>query len=166
MNFLFRTLPMAAAALRRHVMRSALTMLGIVIGVGAVIAMVEIGQGAAREVESAIASMGSNTIIVLPGNLAAAGVASGSGSAMSLTPGDAHAIADHCSALASVAPIVGARTQVVANGRNWVPERINGTTPAYVEIREWTQMVEGSMFSDADVARPPRSLRGRSDRSE
>jgi ABC-type antimicrobial peptide transport system permease subunit len=151
MNFLFRTLPMAAAALRRHVMRSALTMLGIVIGVGAVIAMVEIGQGAAREVESAIASMGSNTIIVLPGNLAAAGVASGSGSAMSLTPGDAHAIADHCSALASVAPIVGARTQVVANGRNWVPERINGTTPAYVEIREWTQMVEGSMFSDADV---------------
>jgi ABC-type antimicrobial peptide transport system permease subunit len=152
MNFLFRTLPMAAAALRRHVMRSALTMLGIVIGVGAVIAMVEIGQGAAREVEAAIASMGSNTIIVLPGNLAAAGVASGSGSAMSLTPGDAHAMADHCSALASVAPIVGARTQVVANGRNWVPERINGTTPAYLEIREWNQMVEGSMFSDADVA--------------
>ncbi len=152
MNFLFRTLPMAASALRRHVMRSALTMLGIVIGVGAVIAMVEIGQGAAREVEAAIASMGSNTILVLPGNLAAAGVAGGSGTAMSLTPGDAQAMADHCSALASVAPLVGARTQVVANGRNWVPDRINGTTPAYLEIREWTQMVEGSMFSDEDVA--------------
>jgi ABC-type antimicrobial peptide transport system permease subunit len=152
MNFLFRTLPMAASALRRHVLRSALTMLGIVIGVGAVIAMVEIGQGAAREVESAIASMGSNTILVLPGNLAAAGVAGGSGTAMSLTPGDAHSMADHCSALASVAPLVGARTQVVANGRNWVPERINGTTPAYLVIREWTQMVEGSMFSDEDVA--------------
>jgi ABC-type antimicrobial peptide transport system permease subunit len=152
MNFLFRTLPMAAAALRRHVLRSALTMLGIVIGVGAVIAMVEIGQGAAREVEAVIASMGSNTILVLPGNLAAAGVASGSGSAMSLTPGDAHAMADHCSALANVAPLVGARTQVVANGRNWVPERINGTTPAYLTIRDWDQLVEGSMFSDADVA--------------
>jgi ABC-type antimicrobial peptide transport system permease subunit len=152
MNFLFRTIPMAASALRRHVLRSALTMLGIVIGVGAVIAMVEIGQGAAREVESVIASMGSNTILVLPGNLAAAGVASGSGTAMSLTPGDAHAMADHCHALDSVAPLVMARTQVVANGRNWVPDRINGTTPSYLEIRDWSQLAEGSMFSDADVA--------------
>jgi ABC-type antimicrobial peptide transport system permease subunit len=152
MNFLFRTLPMAASALRRHILRSALTMLGIVIGVGAVIAMVEIGQGAAREVEATIASMGSNTILVLPGNLAAAGVAGGSGSAMSLTPGDAHSMADHCSALESVAPLVSARTQVVANGRNWVPDRINGTTPAYLVIRDWSQMDEGSMFSDSDVA--------------
>jgi ABC-type antimicrobial peptide transport system permease subunit len=152
MNFLFRTIPMAASALRRHVLRSALTMLGIVIGVGAVIAMVEIGQGAAREVEAAIASMGSNTILVLPGNLAAAGIAGGAGSAMNLGPGDAQAMAEHCSALLSVAPLVQARTQVVANGRNWVPDRINGSTPAYLEIREWNQMFEGSMFSDADVA--------------
>jgi ABC-type antimicrobial peptide transport system permease subunit len=151
MNFLLRTPQMAVSALRRHVLRSVLTTLGIVIGVGAVIAMVEIGDGASREVEAAIASMGSNTILVLPGNLAMAGVAGGAGSAMSLTPGDALAMADHCAALCSVAPVVAARTQVVANGRNWVPDRINGSTPAYLEIREWDQLVEGSMFSDEDV---------------
>jgi ABC-type antimicrobial peptide transport system permease subunit len=151
MHFLLRTPQMAVSALRRHVLRSVLTTLGIVIGVGAVIAMVEIGDGAAREVEAAIASMGSNTILVLPGNLAMAGVAGGAGSAMSLTPGDALAMAEHCSALVAVAPLVAARTQVVANGRNWVPDRINGTTPAYLEIREWDQLDGGSMFSDEDV---------------
>ncbi|HEV8071737.1 MAG TPA: ABC transporter permease [Planctomycetaceae bacterium] len=151
MHFLLRTPQMAVSALRRHVLRSVLTTLGIVIGVGAVIAMVEIGDGAAREVEAAIASMGSNTILVLPGNLAMAGVAGGAGSAMSLTPGDALAMAEHCSALVAVAPLVAARTQVVANGRNWVPDRINGTTPAYLEIREWDRLDGGSMFSDEDV---------------
>ncbi len=151
MHFLYRTPQMAVSALRRHVMRSVLTTLGIVIGVGAVIAMVEIGDGAAREVEATIASMGSNTILVLPGNLAMAGVAGGAGTAMSLSPGDASAMADRCSALSSVAPLVAARTQVVANGRNWVPDRINGTTPAYLEIRDWAQLADGSMFTDEDV---------------
>jgi ABC-type antimicrobial peptide transport system permease subunit len=153
MRFLYRTLQMAVAALRRNIMRSALTTLGIVIGVGAVISMVEIGEGASREIEAAIASMGSNTILVLPGNLAAAGVAGGSGSAMTLSPGDAQALADpeRCAALCKVAPFVRARTQVVANGRNWVPDRINGTTPAYLEIREWDRLVDGCMFSDQDV---------------
>jgi ABC-type antimicrobial peptide transport system permease subunit len=152
MRFLFRTPEMAISALRRHIMRSALTTLGIVIGVGAVIAMVEIGEGAAREVEAAIASMGSNTILVLPGNLAAAGVAGGAGSAMNLSPADAVAMAEHCNALSNVAPLVAARTQVVANGRNWVPDRINGTTPSYLTIREWDKLVAGSMYSDEDVA--------------
>jgi ABC-type antimicrobial peptide transport system permease subunit len=153
MKHLYRTPQMAVSALRRHVLRSALTTLGIVIGVGAVIAMVEIGQGAAREVEASIESMGSDTILVLPGNLALAGVAGGSGSAMTLSPGDALAMCDpeRCSAICDVAPFVGARTQVVANGRNWVPDRINGTTPAYLEIRNWDQLAEGSMFSDQDV---------------
>jgi ABC-type antimicrobial peptide transport system permease subunit len=151
MRFLSRTPQMAVSALRRHVLRSALTTLGIVIGVGAVIAMVEIGEGATREVEAAIASMGSNTILVLPGNLAAAGVAGGAGSAMNLSPSDAVAMAEHCPALVSVAPLVAARTQVVANGHNWVPDRINGTTPGYLEIREWNQLDEGSMFTDEDV---------------
>jgi ABC-type antimicrobial peptide transport system permease subunit len=134
-------------------MRSALTTLGIVIGVGAVIAMVEIGDGASREVQAAIASMGSNTILVIPGNLAAAGVAGGSGSAMTLSPGDALAISDpeRCSSLCNVAPYVRVRTQVVANGRNWAPDRINGTTPAYVQIRDWDRLSEGCMFSDQDV---------------
>src|ERR1700730_16046961 len=153
MRLLYRTPQMAVSALRRHVMRSALTTLGIVIGVGAVIAMVEIGEGAAREVEATIASMGSNTILVLPGNLAAAGVAGGAGSAMSLTPGGALAKAnsERCSAPCRVAPFGAGRTQVVANGHNWVPDRINGTTPAYLEIRDWNQLVEGSMFSEEDV---------------
>src|ERR1700683_946708 len=148
MRSLYQTPQMAVSALRRHVMRSALTTLGIVIGVGAVIAMVEIGEGAAREVEATIASMGSDTIVVLPGNLAMAGVAGGAGSAMSLTPGDSVAMAEHCSALCSGAPLVFARTQVAPNGRNWVPDRINGTTPAYLEIRDWNELVQGSMFSD------------------
>src|SRR5580704_17997756 len=106
MRSLYRTPLMAISALRRHPLRSALTTLGIVIGVGAVIAMVEIGEGAAREVEAAIASMGSDTILVLPGNLAAAGVAGGAGSAMTLSPGDALALtnSDTCSAICSVAP--------------------------------------------------------------
>jgi ABC-type antimicrobial peptide transport system permease subunit len=151
MRSLYQTPQMAVSALRRHVLRSALTTLGIVIGVGAVIAMVEIGEGAAREVEATIASMGSDTVVVLPGNLAMAGVAGGAGSAMSLTPRDALAMSEHCSALCSVAPLVFARTQVVANGRNWVPDRINGTTPSYLEIRDWNQLVRGSMFSDDDV---------------
>src|SRR6516165_6231951 len=124
MRFLLRTLRMAVGALQRNVLRSALTTLGIVIGVGAVIAMVEIGEGASREVQAAIASMGSNTVLVLPGNLALAGVAGGAGSAMTLSPGDALALCDpeRCGALVSVAPFVRARTQVVANGRNWVPD--------------------------------------------
>ncbi len=151
MQFVLRTPQMAVSALRRHVLRTALTTLGIVIGVGAVIAMVEIGEGATREVEAAIASMGSDTILVLPGNLAAAGVSGGAGTALSLSPSDALAMAERCTALVSVAPLVAARTQVVANGRNWVPDRINGTTPAYLEIREWSHLTEGSMFTDEDV---------------
>jgi hypothetical protein len=97
--------------------------------------------------------MGSNTILVLPGNLALAGVAGGAGSAMTLSPGDAMTLADpeRCGALCKVAPFVRARTQVVANGRNWVPDRINGTTPAYLEIRDWDRLTDGCMFSDEDV---------------
>src|SRR5205807_590268 len=110
----------ALHALRRNVLRSALTALGIIIGVGAVIAMVEIGEGASRSVQDTIQSMGANTLLVLPGNLAAAGVSGGSGTALSLTPADAAALADpeRCPALLAVAPLVRARTQVVANGRN------------------------------------------------
>jgi ABC-type antimicrobial peptide transport system permease subunit len=154
MRPLYRILRTAVYDLRRNVLRSSLTTLGIVIGVGAVIAMVEIGEGASREVQAAIASMGSNTILVIPGNLAAAGVSGGSGSAMTLSPGDARAMGDpeRCGALCNVAPFVRARTQVVANGRNWVPDRINGTTPAYLEIREWDKLVDGCKFSDEDVA--------------
>ena len=168
MRFLYRTLRTAVAALRRNVMRSALTTLGIVIGVGAVIAMVEIGDGASREVQAAIASMGSNTILVIPGNLAAAGVAGGSGTAMNLSPGDALAISDpeRCNSLCAVAPFVSERGR-----RSWptaatgCPDRINGTTPAYVQIRDWDRLSEGCMFSDQDVTGPaPRVMRRRPNR--
>ena len=153
MRFLYRTLRMALHALRRNVLRSALTALGIIIGVGAVIAMVEIGEGASQSVQEKIQSMGANTLLVLPGNLAAAGVSGGSGTALSLTPADAVALSDleRCPALLAVAPLVRARTQVIANGRNWVPDRINGTTPAYLDIRDWRNMDEGCMFSEEDV---------------
>src|SRR5205823_12935723 len=114
MFYLLRTVKMAGNALRRNVMRSALTTLGIVIGVSAVIAMVEIGQGSKAAVAQTIRSMGANNLLIQPGTASSGGVSFGSGSVMTLTPADADAIARECRpGVASVAPVVRARTQVV-----------------------------------------------------
>ncbi len=150
MTHLLRTLRMALVALRRNVMRSALTTLGIIIGVGAVIAMVEIGQGSSKMVQQTIASMGANNLRVQPGTAASGGVSFGSGTAMTLTPEDGEAILRDCPAVESVAPIVRIRTQVVYGNRNWVPSFIYGTTPAYLEVRDWP-LAEGEPFTDRDV---------------
>jgi len=151
MKKFYSTVRTAFRALRRNVMRSALTTLGIIIGVSAVIAMTEIGQGSSTAVQKTIASMGANNLLVMPGTAATGGVTFGGGSIVTLTPQDADAIDRECPAVNSVATVVRARTQATFGNKNWVPLYINGTTPSFLDVREWTDLEEGELFTDADV---------------
>jgi macrolide transport system ATP-binding/permease protein len=144
----FRT---ALSALRRNKMRSALTALGVIIGVGAVIAMMELGQGSKNAMQKSIASMGVNNILVLPGAAASGGVSFGVGSSMTLTPQDCDEIARQCPAVSDSAPIVRARVQIVYGNKNWIPNTVNGTTPAFLAVRDWEELSEGDVFTDLDV---------------
>ncbi len=151
MHKFYRVLRTAVRALRRNVMRSALTTLGIIIGVSAVIAMTEIGQGSSTAVQKTIASMGANNLLIMPGTASSGGVTFGSGSVITLTPQDADAIARECPSVNSVATVVRARTQATFANKNWVPLYIYGTTPSFLDVREWTDLEEGEPFTDADV---------------
>jgi len=151
MRKFYRILKMAVNALRRNIMRSALTTLGIVIGVSAVIAMMEIGQGSSSAVQQTIASMGANMLLVQPGTASSGGVTFGSGSILTLTPDDGDTILRECPSVVSVAPVVRARTQVVYGNRNWVPLYIYGTTPSFLEVRDWQDLQEGEAFTDREV---------------
>ena len=146
----YRTIRTAMKALRRNPMRALLTTLGIVIGVAAVIAMMEIGAGSSAAVQKSISSMGANVVLVMPGTATSSGVSFGSGSVMTLTPEDAAAILREVPTVRTVAPAVRARTQVVYGNRNWVPSSMYGTTPAFLDVRDWT-LAEGESFSDRDV---------------
>jgi len=132
-------------------MRAALTTLGIVIGVGAVIAMMEIGAGSSSQIQKGISSMGANVLLVMPGTTSVGGVTSGAGSMITLTPQDCEAILRKCPAVLTAAPVVRARTQVVHGSRNWEPNHIYGTTPAFLEVRQWGQLAEGRIFGDRDI---------------
>ncbi|MGD0886396.1 MAG: ABC transporter permease [Thermodesulfovibrionales bacterium] len=147
----YSTLKTALGALRRNVLRTLLTTLGIVIGVAAVITMMEIGKGATIAIQRTMASIGANTLVVLPAALTASGINYGAGSMMTLTPQDADAIIKECPACGSVAPIVRARTQVIYGNRNWVPTYVYGTTPPFLQVREWTDLDEGEPFTEHDV---------------
>jgi ABC-type antimicrobial peptide transport system permease subunit len=152
MRNIHRTLRTALHALRRNILRSVLTTLGIVIGVAAVIAMMEIGKGSSTAVQQTIASMGANNLLVMPGTASSGGVSFGSGSIITLTPQDADAILHECQpAVTAVAPVVRARTQVVYGNRNWVPMYIYGTTPSFLDVRDWEDLEEGGPFTDRDV---------------
>src|SRR5579871_2073853 len=151
MKKFYRILRTAVRALRRNVVRSGLTTLGIVIGVGAVIAMTEIGQGSSKAVQATIASMGANNLLVMPGTASTGGVSFGSGSVLTLTPLDADAVGRDCPSVNAVAVVVRARTQVTFANKNWVPLYIYGTTPSFLDVREWFDLEEGEPFSDADV---------------
>ena len=140
----------ALHGLSRNIMRAALTTLGIVIGVAAVIAMMEIGNGSSNAIQATIASMGANNLLILPGTASSGGVSFGAGSAMTLTPQDAEAILSESPAIRGSVPIVRARTQVIYGNRNWVPSFIYGTTPAWLDVREWG-LAEGDMFTNRDV---------------
>jgi macrolide transport system ATP-binding/permease protein len=137
-------------SLRRNVLRAALTTLGIVIGVAAVIAMMEIGRGSSVSIQKAISSMGANNLVILPGTASSGGVSFGAGSVMTLTPQDSDALVQEAPAVRAAAPIVRARTQVIYGGKNWVPSIINGATPDYLDVREWP-MAEGEAFTERDV---------------
>ena len=142
---------LALRAIRRNLMRSILTTLGIVIGVGAVIAMMEIGHGSSSAIQKTVASMGANNLTIFPGTATSAGVSFGSGSVMTLTPEDCEAIVRECPAVEAAAPMVRARSQVVYGNKNWVPQDMAGTTPAYLQVRDWTNLAEGEPFTDRDV---------------
>ncbi len=127
-----------------------MTTLGIVIGVGSVIAMMEIGAGSSAAIQKAIASMGANVLMVRPGTASSGGVTFGSGSAATLTPEDSEAISRECPAVRRAAPAVRSRTQVVYGSRNWVPTFIWGSTPAFLDVSDWT-VAQGESFTDRDV---------------
>lgn len=146
-----KTLRLALRSLRRNMLRAALTTLGIVIGVGAVIAMMEIGNGSATAIRRTIASMGANNLTIMPGTASSGGITFGAGSGTSLTHEDAIAIKAECPAAHVVAPVVRSRSQVVYGNRNWVPMYIYGTTPEYLEVRDWTTLAEGEPFTEQDV---------------
>ncbi len=126
----------AGRALRRNKTRSALTMLGIFIGVAAVIAMVAVGNGARASVQAQIQSLGTNLLVVLPGATTSAGVRAGLGSASTLTVGDAQAVRKEARQIAYVSYADRQIAQVVSGNRNWSTS-INGVTPAYLPIRDW-----------------------------
>jgi macrolide transport system ATP-binding/permease protein len=144
---MFRT---AVHGLRRNILRAALTALGIIIGVAAVIAMMEIGRGSSSAIQRTIASMGANNLLIMPGTASSGGVSYGAGSVMTLSPQDTDAILSESSAVRATAPVVRARTQVIYGNRNWVPINIYGTTPSFLDVREWP-LAEGEVFSEQDV---------------
>ncbi len=139
----------ALRALMRNTMRSILTALGIIIGVGAVIAMVSIGNGAKAQVEAQVASLGQNVITVFSGSMSSGGMRGGWGSSPSLTIEDAEAIEREVTGIVGVSPEVRDRNQVLANGLNWNTS-VNGESPDYPDIRSW-KIASGAMFSDQDV---------------
>jgi putative ABC transport system permease protein len=142
------TIRLALQALVRNKARSLLTMLGIVIGVAAVIVTVAIGAGARVSVQSSINSLGSNLIVVQPGSITQSGARSGFGGASTLTPADGLAIVK-LPGVASVSPSVTVRTQVVAGSNNW-QTTVTGVAPSYTFIRSWP-IASGRFFNESDT---------------
>lgn len=143
------TFRIALRALARNKLRSFLTMLGIIIGVGAVIAMVAIGEGAKATIRSQIASLGTNVLIILPGTTTQGGVRVGFGSVNTLTDGDAKAIRDEIRSVSFVSPVLRRGEQVVAGNLNW-GTLVQGVAPEFQQIREW-QVAEGRFLHDGDI---------------
>ncbi|HZT38624.1 MAG TPA: ABC transporter permease [Bryobacteraceae bacterium] len=149
MNQIVPAVQIAFRALRVNKLRSGLTMLGIIIGVAAVIAMVAVGSGATARIQEQIQSIGSNMIMVIPGSITSSGIRLGAGNAVTLTQDDAKAIAAECPAVAAVAPVSRGGAQVVYGNNNWATS-IQGTTPDYLAIRD-NQIAEGQSFTQQDV---------------
>ncbi len=135
-------------AMEANRLRTFLTMLGMVIGVGAVVLMLAIGQGAQYSVEQSIASMGSNLFIILSGSSTSGGLRMGSGATPTLTVADAQAISE-LPEISAVAPAVPGIAQVVYGSNNWSTS-VYGTTPAFLAVRNWT-IARGVPFTDSDV---------------
>jgi len=138
-------------ALRRNVSRALLTMLGIIIGVCAVIASMAIGAGAQAAVMKQIESLGANLIVITPGSIVSGGVQLGSGSRTTLKLPDVAAITQNVLEVSGAAPLSQTNTQVIAGGSNWFTS-VAGTTPPWLSIQNWT-MAQGAFFTDEDVRR-------------
>jgi putative ABC transport system permease protein len=149
MKKIMASMRIALRALRVNRLRSALTMLGIIIGVAAVIAMVAVGSGATQRIQEQIQSIGSNLIIVLPGSVSTNGVRLGSGATSSLTEDDAKAIMAECPSVSVVASTVRGNAQIVYGSNNWATS-VQGVTPEYMTIRDYTMMY-GQFFTAQDV---------------
>lgn len=151
MKRLISSIRIAFRALAMNKLRSALTMLGIVIGVASVIATVAVGSGATQRIQEQIASIGSNIIIVLPGSTTSSGLRLGSGNAVTLSEADAKELAAQCPDLALAAPTVRGGAQVVNGNSNWATI-IYGVTPDYLTIRE-ISVADGDVFTQQDLDR-------------
>ncbi|MFO0706953.1 MAG: ABC transporter permease [Nitrospira sp.] len=147
--FLLLTLMTAVRILGRNRLRAGLTMLGIVIGVGAVIAMVSIGEGAKAAVQAQVASMGTNVIIVLPGSTTVSGVRGGQGGAVTLNVSDALELKKRIPLLKDTGWAKRDVMQIVNGNKNWNGS-INGISPSYLTIRDWS-FVSGGPFTQADL---------------
>jgi putative ABC transport system permease protein len=146
---IFSTIFVAMRALRRNKLRSILTALGIIIGIGAVIATVSIGNGAKAQVEAQIASFGQNIILVFAGSASPSGVRSGYGGAGTLSIGDARAISAEVHNVGAISPEIRTGNQVLANGLNW-GTTILGESEDYLTLRQWP-LASGANFTEQDV---------------
>ncbi len=147
--FLWLTILTALRIVSRNRLRAGLTMLGIVIGVGAVIAMVSIGQGARAAVQAQVASMGTNVIIAMPGVTTVGGVRGGQGGAVTLTVSDALDLKKRSPLLSDTGWAKRDVMQIVNGNRNWNGP-VNGISPSYLTIRDWT-FTSGGPFAQADL---------------
>src|SRR5207244_4833934 len=139
----------ALRALARHTLRSTLATLGISIGVGAFLCSVAVGQGAARQIEEQIRSLGENFIWIEAGNRNVNGVRTGTHGTQSLTLRDLHAIQQQIPLLTQISPNVDLRVQVVYRDQNWATQ-VRGVTPAFVAVRGW-HLARGTFFTEDDV---------------
>ena len=142
-------LKLAWTSILRNKMRTLLTMLGIVIGVGAVIVMIAVGQGAQSQIEASIGSLGTNLILVMPGATQQGGVSQGAATFNRLTIEDAEKLKSEGSTLAGVSPVIQTRLVVIGPAGNWRTS-IQGVSPDYFTIRDWS-VASGDLFQDADV---------------
>lgn len=149
MKKLLSSMRIAFRALTMNKLRSALTMLGIVIGVASVIATVAIGSGATQRIQDQIASIGSNIIIIIPGSMSSSGVRLGTGNAVTLSEGDAREISLQCPDVELTAPYVRGGAQVISGNNNWATQ-IYGVTPDYLTIRQLS-VSDGAEFTQQDV---------------
>ena len=143
------TVQMAAAALQTNRLRTALTALGVIIGVGAVVTMMAVGAGAQARVAEQIRSLGSNLIIVMSGSITSGGVRLGSGSLLTITEDDARAIQRDVPSVEAAAPTVRGGVQVVFGNSNW-STAMQGVTPEYFQARDWG-VTAGRLLTADDV---------------
>ncbi len=146
---IFATFRIALRALRRNKMRTVLTMLGMIIGVGAVIASVSITSGAKQQVEQQIASLGENMLLIFPGSFSSSGARLGWGNWHSLKLPDAVAIQTQIDGVTAVSPENRTRAQIIAGNQNWNTS-VQGESPEYLQIRQWG-LAEGEIFGPEQV---------------